>query len=123
MIKNNPFIPGDPIIKSSNFFGRKDELEIVFDCIVNQRNVIITGDRGIGKTSLANQVIEYLYNERLGVVASYSCTKETSLNDIGERLLNSLKRNLIDTEELTANPGTKTCKQSIAEIKGWEVSN
>lgn len=101
MVKNNPFIPGDPIIKNSDFFGRKDELEIVLDCIVNQRNVIITGDRGIGKTSLANQVVEYLHNERLGFVASYACTKETSLNDICEGLLNSLKRILIDTEELT----------------------
>ena len=57
-IESNPFQPGNPV-PSEIFAGRDAELGQIVKCIIqtedsNSKNVYITGERGIGKTSLGH---------------------------------------------------------------------
>lgn len=59
--KRNPFT-NYPIIDSQNFIGRERDLEIILESIYKASNrdctniLFIEGDKGVGKTSLINQV-------------------------------------------------------------------
>jgi len=66
------FTPQAPIDKSSLFAGRKHQLRQVVDAI-NQRgqHAIIFGERGVGKTSLANVLSENIRNDARAVVAPH----------------------------------------------------
>ena len=55
--KVNPFNPGSPV-PPGIFAGRSQQLNEIASCIyqtamLNSRNIIITSERGIGKTSIA----------------------------------------------------------------------
>jgi len=108
-MKNNPFIPSNPILSAEDFVGRKKELSIGFESIINGNNVFVSGYRGIGKTSFATQlsyaIMGKLENLSLidgykheanqeGLVANYACTTSTILTDIVEGILTSLYRSL-----------------------------
>lgn len=56
----NPFTPQKPIDNPDYFFGRMDEVDSIVDVLYqtatgNPEHAIITGDRGIGKSSLLFQ--------------------------------------------------------------------
>jgi Cdc6-like AAA superfamily ATPase len=60
-LKVNPFRPGKPITDPELFAGRHAELAILVDALYqtgngNAKHVIITGARGVGKSSFANQI-------------------------------------------------------------------
>lgn len=52
----NPFTRF-PINEPSKFTGRKQSIKEGVSAIVNKNNILITGDRGIGKSSFANQLL------------------------------------------------------------------
>lgn len=53
------FTPGSPIDRRERFAGRGDELDRIIDAIASPgRHPIIFGQRGVGKTSLANILAE-----------------------------------------------------------------
>lgn len=56
-LKVNPFIPQDPAIDPKKFSGRRDSFINAVDCLFNNKNLLITGARGIGKSSIAYQLI------------------------------------------------------------------
>jgi hypothetical protein len=118
-MKKNPFIYANPIKSKNSFIGRDEELNIILDSITNNINVIITGDRGIGKTSLANRAIESI--KKTSLVASFCCTKDTLITDICEGLLNSLMRHLSIDYEIKKNE-TKIRAQIIPKILSIEES-
>ncbi len=60
VLKANPFRPGKPITDPELFAGRREELSLLVDALYqtgtgNARHIIVTGARGIGKSSLVNQ--------------------------------------------------------------------
>lgn len=56
----NPYIAGEPIIKSDLFFGRDDVVRKILS-IIHNNSVMITGERRIGKTSLLIQLKNQLF--------------------------------------------------------------
>ncbi|WP_339136472.1 MAG: cold shock domain-containing protein [Candidatus Electrothrix sp. GW3-4] len=56
MLKPNPFTPQQPITNPDRFAGREVPIINAVDCIFNHKNILITGERGIGKSSLAFQL-------------------------------------------------------------------
>lgn len=61
VLKTNPFRPGKPITDPELFAGRKEELSLLVDALYqtgtkNASHIIVTGGRGIGKSSLVNQI-------------------------------------------------------------------
>jgi cold shock CspA family protein len=56
-VYKNPFIPRSPINNPEKFAGRKSGIKDGVTALVNKSNILITGDRGIGKSSFANQLV------------------------------------------------------------------
>lgn len=56
-LKKNPFTPQDPIINSEKFAGRRDSIINAVDAIYNNKNLLIAGPRGIGKSSILYQLM------------------------------------------------------------------
>ena len=63
-LKANPFTPQLPIIDPEKFAGRKNPIKNAVDALYNNKNIIISGERGIGKSSLAYQLINLAEGEK-----------------------------------------------------------
>jgi CspA family cold shock protein len=55
-LRPNPFTPHQPVTEPAKFAGRRDPLRNAIDALYNRKGVFVGGARGIGKTSLANQL-------------------------------------------------------------------
>jgi Cdc6-like AAA superfamily ATPase len=65
------FRPGAPIDKYELFAGRQEQVQEVYNTVVQQgRHVILFGERGVGKTSLAQVLCEILGNSNIHVLDS-----------------------------------------------------
>lgn len=110
----NPFFPNRPVNDPGKFSGREGQVETIIDSlyqIVNTNSVhtIITGDRGIGKSSLLLQtkflstgtnVLAERFNLDLGVqkfdfvTAWHDIDFDQSLDNVTFGLLDDLKSNI-----------------------------
>lgn len=103
-LKKNPFTPQMPITDASKFAGREEAIYSAIDGMFNNKNILISGPRGIGKSSLSYQLL-YLTNgetellTRCGIdetgifkniICDYRCMPGNSINDIASGLVSSL---------------------------------
>ena len=114
-LKPNPFTPQEPVIDPNKFAGRGEPLRNAVDALFNNKNIIVTGERGIGKSSVAYQLIYMAQGDtalidRLNietdgfqfsfVTGDHRCVPGNTLSDIvsslGTSLLNTL--NIKDKE-------------------------
>jgi replication-associated recombination protein RarA len=73
------FSPTSPIIARDLFFGRYEQIEKIVDSInENGQHIILFGERGVGKTSLAN-----IINDQVtGVIpAKITCNRDDDFNN------------------------------------------
>ncbi|MBL7190705.1 AAA family ATPase [bacterium] len=78
------FSPSAPINIRELFFGRQEQLENVEDTIKERgQHAILYGERGVGKTSLAN-IIEIIF--RNITVAKITCNRTDTYNDIWRKI-------------------------------------
>ena len=63
VIKDNPYIYGDPVKEETAFFGRQKELDQIIQSVTKaaKQDILIVGERRTGKTSLLYQL-----DKRLG---------------------------------------------------------
>jgi hypothetical protein len=60
------FTPGSPVDERGLFSGRSDQIDRIIDAISQKGyHAVLYGDRGVGKTSLSNVLVDFL--EDLGV--------------------------------------------------------
>lgn len=57
VLKHNPFTPQAPIINTKKFAGRKESILNAIDALFNNKNLLVLGPRGIGKSSVAYQLL------------------------------------------------------------------
>lgn len=105
-VARNPFDPTNPLTTPVGFVGRHEQLASAIDALRTNVNVMITGFRGIGKTSLADQVVVRLRGDISGIsqpsqmssmssfIGVHVCVAANTLTDIVEGLLASLERHL-----------------------------
>ena len=78
------FVPASPIISKDLFAGRVRQLQKVID-VINQtgQHAILFGERGVGKTSLANVMapLAHAINNKL-VSAKVNCDGTDSLDSL-----------------------------------------
>lgn len=132
-LKKNPFTPQSPIVNAKKFAGRREPILNAIDSLFNNKNLLILGPRGIGKSSLAYQLM-YLTKgntellEKLGVslgdfkfnnlTGDHRCVPGNTLVDICNGLLSTFCASLgLDQEE--------TKKKTICAIdtKLFKITN
>jgi Cdc6-like AAA superfamily ATPase len=86
---NEAFFPSAPITSSSLFAGRIDQIQRACDAI-NERgqHFAIYGDRGVGKTSLANILDSRLTNV---VVSKVTCNRDENFKNLWEKALSKIR--------------------------------
>lgn len=104
-MNKNPFKPGVILRDPKLFAGRETILRKAYADICNDRNVFIIGERGIGKTSFALQLISLLKGDvatfdRFGVnfragcsayiTINHRCNGNESLPDLADQLISGL---------------------------------
>lgn len=115
-LKSNPFTPQEPVTDPKKFAGRGEVIRNAVDALYNHKNIIVTGERGIGKSSVAYQLIymaqglrellnkldidtgDFRFSYATG---DHRCVPEDTLFDIVGALLNSLLINLNIKEKET----------------------
>lgn len=115
LMKKNPFTPQDPLVDPKKFAGRRAHFHNAVDALYNSKNILITGARGIGKSSIAYQLL-YLASgdntlaERLGVdlggekfgriTGDHRCTPGNTLTDVAASLLVTLQNSIGEVRKL-----------------------
>ncbi len=56
-LRQNPFTPQDPVTDPAKFAGRGEAIRNAIDALFNHKNILVSGDRGIGKSSVAYQLL------------------------------------------------------------------
>lgn len=65
VIKKNPFIPDRPISDPHFFAGRRDSIAEGVSAVVNGKNILVIGERGIGKSSFSNQIVKISHGDTI----------------------------------------------------------
>jgi len=81
------FSPAAPINRRDLFAGRLEQLQRVFDAIATRgQHAVIFGERGVGKTSLANIVKELATNNYAGSpVVKVNCSKDDGFASVWKK--------------------------------------
>jgi Cdc6-like AAA superfamily ATPase len=129
------FTPAAPIDNKKLFSGRTSQLRDVIDA-VNQRgqHAIIYGERGVGKTSLASVLEEYLPTAGTNVIAPrVTCDSTDDYDSVWRKVFNGIQtvqsraglglradeqRNTSSILENTANPITPHTVQQLLTVIG-----
>ncbi len=137
IIKSNPFTPQDPITNPSKFVGRKDSLLNAIDALYNGKNILIEGARGIGKSSLALQLLYVTQGEtellnRLGIdlgdfeffyiTGDHRCLPENNLTDIANGLISTMQLNLGKFSQTTTTNNTFSLDAKLVGLKSSSKS-
>lgn len=90
------FTPTKPVGKADAFIGRREILRRIVAAIEEEHaHVIIHGNRGIGKTSLANVLTEIAMGGGYHI-CRYSCSSSTTFENLFRPFLKSLPSTLMD---------------------------
>lgn len=104
------FTPSKPVTSGTLFCGRKSEVEkIVSALLIDGRHVLLFGDRGVGKTSLARHACR-VYNDIKGCdIYKKQCSSEDTFESIIKDFLDQAKyRQVISQkDEKNASVGGK----------------
>src|SRR5690349_14358500 len=119
---NSTFTPGSPIDSRDLFAGRTKQVEKVISTIFQKgSHAILFGERGVGKTSLANTLFDFLvmtgkYNYQR---AKVNCSEGMSFTDIWRVAFSDLVFTTPDgsslklVESLPENPGPEDIRMTF----------
>jgi len=86
LLLNTVFTPAAPIDKRDLFAGRLDQINLVYGAILEKgQHAVIYGERGVGKTSLAN-IIDELLPEGI-ITAKITCDTSDDYGSIWRKAL------------------------------------
>ena len=132
---NNPFKPNSPV-NPYMFAGREAEIDIIEACLSstkegNPKNLLLIGERGIGKTSvllladyLAKGEITVTDGKRLDYLTVYvSLDKRTGVVELSRRLMRSIERELRRSQELLQLLRDVWNFVKRIELKGFKVAD
>lgn len=90
------FTPTSPIIDKELFIGRQHQVNRIISTIITPgEHAILYGERGIGKSSLANVIPAFLtektqFKTSGGQVTRVTCTKDDTFKTLWERTLKQI---------------------------------
>ena len=90
LLLNTVFTPAAPIDKRDLFAGRLDQINLVYGAILEKgQHAVIYGERGVGKTSLAN-IIDELLPEGI-ITAKITCDSSDDYGSIWRKALRRIR--------------------------------
>lgn len=122
MLINSAFTPGAPIDSRELFAGRKKVVERVINTIFQRgSHVVLFGERGVGKTSLANTLYDFLvlagkFNYQR---ARLNCADSLSFDAIWRTIFKQLTFNRDEgqtftaDEDLPADPNSENIRETF----------
>jgi Cdc6-like AAA superfamily ATPase len=101
------FNPNTPVNEKDLFSGRKEQIRRVIDVIFQRgQHAIIFGERGVGKTSLANVLQEFLPTPQNISSTRINCDRADEFTTVWKKVFNGM--NLINREPTVGfKPGLK----------------
>lgn len=113
---NQIFTPSAPINSPEFFRGRQAQVEKLVGAI-NERgaHAILFGERGVGKTSIANLTPYWISNV---FTSNVTCAKRETFRDIW---LRSIKK-LIESKNTDGRSLNDECRRSLVDIESWLIS-
>lgn len=111
------FTPAAPIDDRTLFAGRISQVRDVLDA-VNQKgqHAIIFGDRGVGKTSLANVLASFLPSDAYIFSRRINCDKGDSFNSVWQKVFDEIQPHDVTKVGGFASPGTRPRVDASADI-------
>jgi len=86
------FTPGSPLNERDLFAGRSDQIDKLIDAISQKGyHSVLHGDRGVGKTSLSNVLIDYINDLGVSVLMPRTtCDASDDFNSLWKKALNDV---------------------------------
>lgn len=87
------FKPAAPINRADLFAGRQSQIRDILDAITQQgQHAVLYGERGVGKTSLANMILPNLRSEQSGLlVVQVNCMSDDTYHDLWKRVFEEIQ--------------------------------
>lgn len=88
------FTPSSPVSSSDLFAGRIKEIRTVLNAIIQVgQHAVIYGERGVGKTSLANVIVDYLPSSKtMGIITvRVNCDASTTFKTLFKSVLEEIR--------------------------------
>jgi len=106
------FVPGEAIDKYELFSGRREQVVEVTNAIMQPgRHVVLFGDRGVGKTSLAKVLHEVLTSKGIHALAS-----KTINCDWSDNFSTLWHKTLCEIPVVATNPSPDDAVESLADL-------
>jgi Cdc6-like AAA superfamily ATPase len=112
------FTPGSPVDAYTLFAGRTNQVQEILRAIRSKgQHVALFGERGVGKTSLANVLGDILGNALPVVVVKITASRGDTFSDIWRRIGRDIKYNT-QTQSIGFEPHQKQSPASLEEALG-----
>ena len=86
------FLPHTPIDRKALFAGRIQQIAEVLDAIVQRgRHIVLFGERGVGKTSLAKVINEFSQDEETQIAPYVTCDSSDDFSSICKKIFGQVE--------------------------------
>jgi Cdc6-like AAA superfamily ATPase len=86
------FTPSTPINKKNLFAGREKQIQQVLNAVIQAgQHAVLYGERGVGKTSLASVLQEFLPQSKGLITVRINCDADTTFHGLFEDILSEIK--------------------------------
>ncbi len=100
------FSPGAPVDKYALFAGRREQVHDVINAVnMRSQHVVLYGERGVGKTSLANVLGEIFSDQEVGALNSgtVNCDRRDTFSTIWHKVLREITISDREDDNATLN--------------------
>ncbi len=115
------FSPAAPIDKKALFSGRTDQLRRMIDAIGQRgQHVIVFGEQGVGKTSLANVLSDFLQGQKV-LAISVNCDNTDNYSKLWRKIISEIQLTL-ETRQSGYTPEPAISVKNVAEDLPDEIT-
>ncbi|NQE35184.1 ATP-binding protein [Microcoleus asticus] len=122
---NRVFTPASPILEKNLFAGRQEQVAKILRAITTpSQHAILYGERGIGKTSLANVIPSYLgeITGQNAIVTKVICTRDEDFKSLWKSTFDQILLPRNQSQErigYNREPENKIVSQKLSDFMQW----
>ena len=116
------FTPGSPIDSTGLFCGRTKQIGMIIDSInFRGQHAILYGERGVGKTSLANQLFENISTSKPAVTPHVDCDRSDTFSTVWRKIFSEIQF-VNETRKIGFSGETEKQVNTLAESVTSEIT-